>query len=341
MSADDKWIIAGIAATVLLGYYGLVIRGYGIAAGLYGNDKVSIRVWRASTGVFAFLLFIPVIVVGWFFVYSRGLLTGLLLAVVLTGVGTILFWQRRRMAAVGRHLWPPLVMFGALILVAVAVVRTSDPLVIILAATTPLFAWYLLRDRLALSLATGTSALAAIPGRLARASQHPPWTYDFIEHLSDESTKRREGRGSVVKKVRKAESGTVLAEAIFEHPPANDDTVIQFSVVGVAEHVRRLRLEGNYGILARFEDDDGQLKTSKFPVRTGNKVRFEVRINQRWILQDERDDYGWIAIESAEPLIPDKGRLLVELRTNCLGDPSWNWAAWGELKLVEWKHHVT
>ncbi len=337
MSADEKWVV-GTAIAILALYYTGVIQLYGIAAGLYGRDKLPGKVWRASSVLFGIALGVPVVAGGGFVIYSRGWLTGLLLGVVLTGVGTILFWQRRRMAAIGRHSWPHLVMFGTLILVATAVVRTRDPLVIILAATTPLFAWYLLRDRL--SLATATSALAAIPGRFAKASQHPPWTYDFIEHLSDESTTRREDRGSVVKKVRKAESGTVLAEAIFQHPPdppASDDTVIQFSVVGVAEHVRRLRLEGNYGILARFEDDDGQLKTSEFPVRTGNKVRFEVRFNQHSILQDERDDYGWTAIESAEPLIPGKGRLRVELRTNCLGDPNWNWAAWGELKLIEWK----
>ena len=337
MSADDKWI-AGIAATVLLGYYGLVIRDYGIAAGLYGNDKLSTRVWRASTGVLAFFLLVPVVVIGWFFVYSRGLLAGLLLGVVLTGVGIILLWQRRRMAAIVRHSWPPLVMFGTLILVAIAVVRTRDPLVIILAMTTPLFAWYLLRDRLILCLATGTSALAAIPGRFARASQRAPWTYDFIEHLDDESTVRHEGPGSVVRKVQNAKSHTILPEAIFEHPQnTKGDTKIRFCVAGIDQSVTKLKLQGSYGILEQFVDEDQHLKESEFPHNTRNRVRFEVWVDQRPILRDERDDYGWVPIESRDPIIPHMGSLVIELRTNCMGDPSYNWAAWGDLKLVKWK----
>ena len=337
MSADDKWVV-GIAATVLVGYYGLVIRGYGIAAGLHGNDKLSTRVWRVCTGVFAFLLFIPVIVVGWFFVYSRGLLTGLLLGVVLTGVGTILFWQRRRMAVIARHSWPPLVVLGALILVAIAVVRARDPLVIILAVTTPLFAWYLLRDRLALSLATATSALAGVLGWPARGWQRPPWTYEFLDHLGDQSTRIESDHDWEVQIAKNAKSHTMLPEAIFEHPRGTkDDTIIRFCVEGVHQSVTKLKLEGSYGILEQFQDQEQQLKVSEFPQNIGNRVRFEVRADQRPILQDDRDGYGWVRIDCKEPITPHMGALSVELRTNCMGDPSYNWAAWGGLKLVEWK----
>jgi hypothetical protein len=171
---------------------------------------------------------------------------------------------------------------------------------------------------------------------LRRVEPGRPWEYHFIEHLSDQSTMVRADRGSVVMKVRNAKSLTVLRQAIFEHPPANDDTIIQFSAVGIGMHIEKLRLEGSYGILEEFEDEDDQLKVSEFPTKSGNRVRFQVWVNERSILTDDRDDFGWTAIECQEPLRMHQERLQVELRTNCLGDPSWNWAAWGELKLVEW-----
>jgi len=334
---DWKWL-AGIGVTILAAYYYSVIALYSIAAGLYGRDKLSYKAWRMCTIVFGIALGLPVLGGGGLVAYSRGLLAGLLLGVVLTGVGTILLWQRRTMAAIVRHSWPPLAMFGTLMLVAIATVRTRDPLVILLGATTLLFAWCLLRDRLRLSLATGTSTLAGFRGRFARPLQRVAWTYPFIEHLDDKSTVCEMGPGSQVRRVQNAKSHTVLPEAIFEHPQdTKDDTVIRFCVAGVHRSVTKLKLLGSYSVLEQFVDKDEKLKECDFRHNIGNRVRFEVRVDGRPLLCDERVDYGWVTIDCKEPITPRTGTLSVELRTNCMGDPSCNWAAWGDLKLVEWK----
>jgi hypothetical protein len=245
-------------------------------------------------------------------------------ALLLTGFGALAFLLRKGWFGKGWHIPSNYLWSGFLLLIAISLPVTAtfygDLLVLELSVVPLIFMAYLLRCTL-----------------LRRVEDRQPWEYHFIKHLEDESTVRHEGPGSVVRVVRNAKSHTILPEAIFEHPPGTkNDTTIRFCVQGINQSVIKLKLQGSYGILEQFLDEDQQLKESRFHESIGNRVRFEVWVDELAILRDERADYGWVPIESKEPIRPHRGSLVVELRTNCVGDPSYNWAAWGELKLVEW-----
>lgn len=246
-------------------------------------------------------------------------------ALLLAGFGALAFFLRKGWLGKGWRIPSGYLWSGLLLLITVSLLAAAtfygDLLVVELSVVPLIFMVYLLRCTL-----------------LRRVEPRQPWKYHFIEHLEDESTVRHEGPGSVVRKVRNAKSHTILPEAIFEHPPGTqDDTTVRFCVGGMDHSVTKLKLQGSYGILEQFIDEDQQVKVSEFRHNIGNRVRFEVRVDGRTILQHETDDYGWVSIDCKEPIMPHMGTLAVELRTNCMGDPNYNWAAWGGLKLVEWK----
>lgn len=251
----------------------------------------------------------------------------------------ILYWQRTRLALAWGLAWPLLATLVSLGLPALVALRRREILVILLAVVPPMFTAYLLRSRLRLSLRT----LVALPSHLrvvmASAFQRRPWEYDFIEHFRDNTVtdySTGSAKGKVVKLVTDAVSVTSLGRAIFEHPADQGETVIEYVITGIDPSVKALRLQGCYGIMEQFKDDDGNVKSSQFPGTRGNIVRFKVRVNQGLLLQDDRSEFGWARIEGHEPILPREGRLTVQLITNNMGDPSWNWAAWCGLKLVEW-----
>lgn len=160
------------------------------------------------------------------------------------------------------------------------------------------------------------------------------WSFQHGRHVAF-STAAREGM--VVKAVTHRRSGEDLGTAIWQHPPGHGDAVIQYTVSDIDKLVMAVRLHGSFGIMEGFEDDDGQEKICGFPGKEheGNKVRFEVRVNEQTVLLQEKDTQGWSPIKHKDFFVPHLGFLIVEFRTNAMDDPHFNWAAWKDLKLVE------
>jgi hypothetical protein len=337
VNADEKWLV-GIVIALLALYYPSVIGAYNIAANLHGRDKLPPRVWRASTVLFGIAMGLPAVAAGGFLVYSRGSLTILLLAVVLGSVAIVLSWQHARTVAAWRHSWPPLVMLATLALVTIAVVRTRDLVVIVLSITTPLFAWYLLRDRFAVSLMTTATLFKELRARLGVPPSPSSWAYDFIQHLNDDTTRcystGHEEPWSI-RRIRNALSdGDIAEDAIFEHPPYHGDAVMEYRITGIDPNLDELWIKGRYAILERFDEYDGtQGQITHFDPFSDNRVRFDVRVDGEAMWDHETSDLRWQTLEIG-PFQPHAGRLTVEFRTNALGETSCNWAAWAALRLV-------
>lgn len=325
MSADRKWAAIGITVTAIGVVATLWYMSLGdlhqAAVDLYTAGKISDEAFVARTSLLTSARLMPL------FVMLIGLLSFLV------------YRQWTRVARIWSYAWPVLALLAAVAPLTAAALLGGDVLVVLLAIVPPLFIAYLLRSRLRLSLRT----LVALPSHLrvvmASAFQRRPWEYDFIEHFRDNTVtdySTGSAKGKVVKLVTDAVSVTSLGRAIFEHPADQGETVIEYVITGIDPSVKALRLQGCYGIMEQFKDDDGNVKSSQFPGTRGNIVRFKVRVNQGLLLQDDRSEFGWARIEGHEPILPREGRLTLQLITNNMGDPSWNWAAWCGLKLVEW-----
>ncbi len=334
MTGDDRWVLP-IVVAILAIWYPCLIGLYHICTDLYTREKLSARPWKALTAVFVVALAGPIAGAFVLFLYLQRVFTGVVSVLMMCAFACVLYWQRGRVATIWRYVWPVLIVLLTLGPLIVAAIHTREAVVGLLAVIPPLFASYLLRRDLSQLASAATTFLAAAAGAIRRRMKFRRWQYDFIEHLQDETTEMLMHGGSVVERIRNAKSGGVLADAILEHPPAQNDTIIRY-LITVDQAVDMLRLEGSYGILEQYEDEEGNLQVSSFPSNTGNQVNFEIWANQRMIFQDDKEAFGWSFIHHEQTLRPVEGRLTIEFRTNAMGNPGWNWAAWGAPRLVEW-----
>lgn len=338
MTGDDRWVLP-IVVTILAIWYSSLIGLYRICTDLYTREKLSARPWKALTALFVVALAGPIAAAFAFFLYFQRVFTGVVSVLMMGAFACVLYWQRGRVASMWRYVWPVLIVLLTLGPLIVAAIHTREAVVGLLAVIPPLFASYLLRRDLSQLASAATTFLAAAARAIRRRMKFRRWQYDFIEHFQDNTVtdySTGSAKGKVVKLVTDAVSVTSVGRAIFEHPADQGETVIEYVITGIDPSVKGLRLQGCYGIMEQFKDDDGNVKSSQFPGTRGNIVRFKVRVNQGLLLQEDRSKFGWARIEGHEPILPREGRLTVQLITNNMGDPSWNWAAWADLKLVEW-----
>ena len=332
MTGDDRWVLP-IVVAILAIWYPCLIGLYHICTDLYTREKLSARPWKALTAVFVVALAGPIAAAFVLFLYLQRVFTGVVSVLMMGAFACVLYWQRGRVATIWRHVGPVLIVLLTLGPLFVAAIHTREAVVGLLAVIPPLFASYLLRRDLSQLASAATTLLAAAARAIQRRRKVHRWQYDFIEHLYDETTEILT-HGDIVERIRNAKSGGVLADAILEHPPGQNDTIIRY-LITVDEAVDMLRVEGSYGILEQYEDEEGNLQVSSFPSNTGNRVNFEVWANQRMIFQDDKEAFGWSPIHHEQTLRPVEGRLTIEFRTNAMDDPHFNWAAWSHLKLVE------
>lgn len=152
--------------------------------------------------------------------------------------------------------------------------------------------------------------------------------YDFIEHFVDAQLGQH--RGSIIRLHPNAKCGQESMRGIFEHPP-NDPN--QFSTLAynltLAPGTRPLELGGFVGIQTEISEPAGRRMSKRDPE---NGVQFDILINGEpgWQKQKFTSDWEEFWIE-----VPRNRNLSICFRTNCLGNPQYNWSVWGEPVLIE------
>jgi len=215
-------------------------------------------------------------------------------------------------------------LVSAPVCLALASAFYGNPLILVLSVVPLMFMVYLRRRTL-----------------FPQAKRRAAWEYHFIPHLKDETTsifhtgRRRDDDPFVVYPVEDARSSMNMGQALLEHPPHDGDRVIKFKLTGIPQHVRQVGIRGFYGIMDGFTDRDGVPKRTTFEPNSQNKLRFGITVDRQPILEDDVSDFGWVAVDKGP--FPRRNRsLTVELRTNALGVAQCNWAAWRDLRIVEW-----
>ena len=177
------------------------------------------------------------------------------------------------------------------------------------------------------------SRLLARPVPLARASPDlfipvTSWPYDFAYHF-DEGTQARHP-GSDIRVFSDAVCEKVSKLAIFEHPPEDSSFFSELTyhlAPGLAAGPVELR--GFVGILSELADRTPPRDSTRPP---NNGIRFQLTVDEVEVFRCDKYTSEW------EPLaiqIPAAATLTISFRTNCLGDPHCNWAAWAESELVQ------
>jgi hypothetical protein len=147
-----------------------------------------------------------------------------------------------------------------------------------------------------------------------------PWVYDFVEHFSRASVSAERSSAGMDVKVGEAACAGEWDMALWQHPPVQGSSIIEFQVPIPAD-VRNLRLEVSTGIR-----DGSQLAE-------GNIVAFRVFVNDWKIWSDTQHARQWKQHNIVMPALSgDVARIRFE--TDGLGNHRWAWAAWAQPRLV-------
>jgi len=156
--------------------------------------------------------------------------------------------------------------------------------------------------------------------------------YDFVDHFAE--GRQRGHSGSHIEPHLTATCGRETKRAIFEHPPQEADkfSTLKYDLVLPPDAVA-VELVGFVGIETERPEREGRTQAGRRP---DNPVQFEILIDGEVQFKVQKQSSEW------EPFaVPIRGdgpnyrEHSICFRTNCLGDPSWNWAVWGEPQLVE------
>ena len=128
----------------------------------------------------------------------------------------------------------------------------------------------------------------------------------------------------------------IARRSIFQHPPydGQTDAVLRFSEPPTRK-IGHLALTFYTGIKDSHVHANGKLAECGFQPKTGNRIRFQVCVDERLVFEETRDSREW---QFHALLLPPPSANLyeVEFRTNALGQPHYNWAVWGEPRLADW-----
>jgi hypothetical protein len=154
--------------------------------------------------------------------------------------------------------------------------------------------------------------------------------YDFFEHfVAPSETKENED----IRPIAELISGGILRSGIFQHPPVHGESILPYPPISVSDYIK-LWLDFYIGILDE-RPGKGQQQTRFDELCEGDSVQFGVRINGKRVRLPGSmlNVVGWkrrcLPIE-----LPTDGELVVEFITDAMGDLKFNWAAWGEPRLL-------
>jgi hypothetical protein len=156
--------------------------------------------------------------------------------------------------------------------------------------------------------------------RTQQVPRQRAWEFDFVEHFDQaEQSADRDAAGLEVK-AADATCGGVTRAALWEHPPVVGAAVLRYAVP-IPSEVRNLKLQFSIGIR-----DGAELPPERY-------VAFRVIVNGWKLWSAVKNSHAWEEYEVKMPeLSSDVAR--IEFLTDGLGDHRWNWAVWGEPRLI-------
>lgn len=151
------------------------------------------------------------------------------------------------------------------------------------------------------------------------AASQVGWRYNLLEHFIGADTRASKDAAGTEVKVAAATVGGVARPALWQHPPVQGESIVEFHVP-VPAGVRDLRLRFATGIR------DGAQGAEQL-------VAFRVKVDG-WQVWSRADwPLRWAAAEVELPF--HAGNMLrLAFATDALGSHRWAWAAWAEPELV-------
>ena len=146
------------------------------------------------------------------------------------------------------------------------------------------------------------------------------WIYDLIEHFSQARQAATVDMRGMEVKVAPASCGGVIRPAIWQHPPIAGEGVIEYQVEAPLEP-DAFKFKFAAGVR------DGALLTQD------NQVAFRVRVNGRLIWSHLKAEAGWDDFLIDLPTLSGQ-TMVIQLITDALGNSRWNWAVWGEPRVL-------
>ncbi len=153
-----------------------------------------------------------------------------------------------------------------------------------------------------------------------RAGEEIAWIYDLIEHFGQaRQAATLDTRGMEVK-VAPASCEGIIRPAIWHHPPVSGEGVVEY------------QLEPPMGLDAikfKFATGvrDGALLSQE------NQVAFRVRVNGRVLWSHLKAEATWDDFLIDLPTLSGQ-TMVIQLITDALGNSRWNWAVWGEPRVI-------
>ncbi len=156
--------------------------------------------------------------------------------------------------------------------------------------------------------------------REAQKQARSTWTYNFVEHFSDAECRAERDAAGMEIKIADATCGGVRHAALWEHPPVSGAAKVGY-VVPIPSNLHGLRLRFAIGIR-----DGAQLPPERY-------VAFRVMVNDWKLWSAVKNSHRW---DDYELVMPELSANVVRIVfiTDGLGDHRWNWAVWGEPRLV-------
>jgi hypothetical protein len=167
--------------------------------------------------------------------------------------------------------------------------------------------------------------IAFLQWREVQARQDPgetptrTWHLSFLEHLSEAAIRATRDPGGMEVKGAEATVGGEAKPALWQHPPVNGESVVEFHVP-IPAGMKNLHLRFAIGIR------DGASAADRL-------VAFRVRIDGWQVWSQAAWPTTWRSFEVGLPL--HAGDVLrIAFATDGLGDHKWAWAVWGEPELI-------
>lgn len=147
-----------------------------------------------------------------------------------------------------------------------------------------------------------------------------PWSFDFLEQFATADQSADRDRAGMEIRVGEAVCGNLKRAALWEHPPLVGAAHVAY-VVPVPPNRRNLMLRFSIGIR-----DGAELPSDRL-------VAFRILVNGWKMWSAVKNSHDWDEYQVRMPEV-SSNVARVEFVTDGLGDHRWNWAVWGEPKLV-------
>jgi len=146
------------------------------------------------------------------------------------------------------------------------------------------------------------------------------WLYDLIEHFHESRQAATVDPRGMEIKVAGASCGGITRPAIWQHPPVKGESVLEYQVQAPMD-AEILKMKFAAGVR------DGALLSDE------NQVAFRVRVNGRLLWTHLKNESNWEDFLIDLPTLAGQ-TAVIQLITDALGNSRWNWAVWGEPRVI-------